>query len=470
MTTTTSLMAYSLRVGVAGGLRGTRRDATIFRNSAPSAATPVAAPKANSGRASPDDDAGPFLDRWTIPCLSVDESLHGLRVAGALHRDGGRGGLDLVQVGGGEFEVGGGEVLLKPGELAGAGDRDDPRLLREEPGQRDLGRGGIQPPGDPRDQVDHGLVRCAGTGGEPRNAVAEVACVECCRGVDRAGEESLAQRAERDEPDAELRKRRDDLGLRGPPPQRVLRLQRGHRLHGVGAADRAGRGLGHAEVAHLAGLDQLAHGTGGVLDRDAGVDAVLVEQVDVVGAQSSQRSFHRGPDVRRAAGQASLPAVVVEREAELRGDDDLVAYWRERLADDLLVGERAVHLSGVEEGDAPVDGGADERDALLAGGNGQVALAQAHAAVADGRDLQPAAERSRVHSLLLFSRPASYRGSTRMVVARASGLVMCAIADIAPWYLRAYSASTAGSTSGCPAASTSTQVTSRATPRASIRP
>ena len=140
-------------------------------------------------------------------------------------------------------------------------------------------------------------------------------------------------------------------------------------------------------MAHLAGLDQLAHGAGGVLDRDVGVDAVLVEQVDVVDAQSSQRSFHRGRDVRRAAGQAGLLAVVVEREAELRGDDDLGAYRRERLTDDLLVGERAVHLSGVEEGDAPVDGGTDERNALLTGGHGQVALAQAHAAVTDGRDL-----------------------------------------------------------------------------------
>src|SRR5712675_269411 len=45
--------------------------------------------------------------------------------------------------------------------------------------------------------------------------------------------------------------------------------------------------------------------------------------------------------------------------------------------------KRAVHLRGVEEADAPVDGVADERDAFLAGGHGQVALAQAHAAVAD---------------------------------------------------------------------------------------
>jgi len=57
-----------------------------------------------------------------------------------------------------------------------------------------------------------------------------------------------------------------------------------------------------------------------------------------------------------------------------------------------------------------------------------------------------------------------------MVVARAPGLVMCAIADVDPRYLRAYAASTAGSTSGSSVASTSIQVTSRTTPRASSRP
>src|SRR5215203_754828 len=39
----------------------------------------------------------------------------------------------------------------------------------------------------------------------------------------------------------------------------------------------------------------------------------------------------------------------------------------ERIADKLLVRERAVDLSGVEEGDAALDGGADERDPVLLG-------------------------------------------------------------------------------------------------------
>ena len=42
------------------------------------------------------------------------------------------------------------------------------------------------------------------------------------------------------------------------------------------------------EVADLALLDELGHRPDGVLDRGAGVDAVLVVEVDVVGAEALQ--------------------------------------------------------------------------------------------------------------------------------------------------------------------------------------
>ncbi len=56
----------------------------------------------------------------------------------------------------------------------------------------------------------------------------------------------------------------------------------------------------------------------------------------------------------------------IDVEAELGGDHDLVAERRQRLADEFLVGERAVDLGGVEEGDAALDGRADQRDRLPA--------------------------------------------------------------------------------------------------------
>ena len=65
--------------------------------------------------------------------------------------------------------------------------------------------------------------------------------VNSVRGADGAGEEAPAERTEGHQADAELVERRKDLCLDVAGPQRVLALQCGHRLDGVGAADRARR-------------------------------------------------------------------------------------------------------------------------------------------------------------------------------------------------------------------------------------
>jgi hypothetical protein len=69
-------------------------------------------------------------------------------------------------------------------------------------------------------------------------------------------------------------------------------------------------------------------------------------------------------------------AAAVEGEPELGGNVGLLAHRCQGLAEKLLVAERAVHLSGVEEGDAEVDGGADEGDAdeVVGGPSGLVLL------------------------------------------------------------------------------------------------
>ena len=105
------------------------------------------------------------------------------------------------------------------------------------------------------------------------------------------------------------------------------------------------------------------------------------------------------------SGRLSTPSAlpVVQVEAELRRDHDLVADGLERLADELLVRERPVHLRGVEEGDAAVDRGADQRDHLLPVGKRRVALAHPHAAEPDRRDLQAVSERALLHRLSLRS-------------------------------------------------------------------
>jgi hypothetical protein len=127
-------------------------------------------------------------------------------------------------------------------------------------------------------------------------------------------------------------------------------------------------------------------GSGDVFDRDLGVDAVLVEQVDVVGAQPSQRALDGLGEVLWAAIEPGAGGAVVA-EAELGGNHDLIADGREPFADDVFVAERPVRLGRVEERDAAVDGGAQHRDRSVALGGLAVVRAQAHAAVTNRRDL-----------------------------------------------------------------------------------
>jgi hypothetical protein len=108
--------------------------------------------------------------------------------------------------------------------------------------------------------------------------------------------------------------------------------QRGDRLHGAGAADRLRAGLAQGEVAGLARVDELPHGARDVLDRHVRVDAVLVEHVDVIGAEVAQAVVGDLEDVPGPAVDAARPGAG-QVEAELGGGHDLVAERRDRLAD-----------------------------------------------------------------------------------------------------------------------------------------
>ena len=135
-------------------------------------------------------------------------------IASPLHRDLGGGALDLAEIVGRQFDGSRADVLLQAMQLRGAGDRHDPRLLRQQPGERDLGGRRLLPCGDLAEQIDQGLVRLPGLRREAGDDVAEVGAVERRVLVDLAREEALAQRAEGNEADAEFLERRQDLLLR----------------------------------------------------------------------------------------------------------------------------------------------------------------------------------------------------------------------------------------------------------------
>ena len=133
--------------------------------------------------------------------------------------------------------------------------------------------------------------------GEARLVAAEVVLVELVGGAEAAAEEAAPERRVGDEADAELAQRRQDLRLDVARPQRVLGLHRGDRVDGVRAADRLRRGLAQPDVADLALGDELGERADRLLDRRARVDAVLVVEVDVIGAQALQRALDRAPHV-----------------------------------------------------------------------------------------------------------------------------------------------------------------------------
>ncbi len=125
------------------------------------------------------------------------------------------------------------------------------------------------------------------------------------------------------------------------------------------AADRPYSCFRKTEVLDLALLDQVLHCSSYIFDRHGRVDPVLIEQIDHIGLQALERGFGDRLDLFRPAVQ-SLPArasIWIEIEAELGDYDHLVTYRRKRLAQQLLVGEWAIDLSGIEKCDATFHGG-----------------------------------------------------------------------------------------------------------------
>jgi hypothetical protein len=157
----------------------------------------------------------------------------------------------------------------------------------------------------------------------------------------------------------------------------------GDRLHRVRAANRLRAGFRQAEMSDLAFADEVFHRAGDVLDRHVRIHAMLVEEIDAVGPQPLQRGIGDLADMRRPAVEAGL-FPVLDPEAELGRDDDLIAHGSERLAYQLFVDERPVNLSRVEEGDAVADGLPDDGTALGGAGRRAVAVADPHAAEPEG--------------------------------------------------------------------------------------
>jgi hypothetical protein len=203
-------------------------------------------------------------------------------------------------------------------QLGSSRDRCDPWALCQEPSKRDLRRGQTLLRCDRTEKVDQCLIGLQRLRPEARHDALEISLAEGRVLIDFAGEEPLAEWAERDKANAQFLERRQNLLFWLTPPQRVFALQGGDRLEGVSVADRGDARLRQAEVPHLSGPNELLHRARDVLDRHLGVDTVLVEQIDCFGAQALQCLVGDLPDALRPTVDWLGRVTVLE--TELGGD------------------------------------------------------------------------------------------------------------------------------------------------------
>src|SRR6185437_17174873 len=121
-----------------------------------------------------------------------------------------------------------------------------------------------------------------------RIAPAEITFRIFIRALHCAGKESPAQRAERNEADAEMTQQRDDARLEVALPQRILALQCRYRVHGMSAPYGLLTRFRKSEKANLAGVHEISHRADDVLDRDRRIDAVLIQQVYMICLQTTE--------------------------------------------------------------------------------------------------------------------------------------------------------------------------------------
>ena len=155
-----------------------------------------------------------------------------------------------------------------------------------------------------------------------------------------------------------------------------------------------------ADVAHLAGADQVVERAQGLVDRDVGLGAVDLVEVDPVGLEAAQRRFALLDDV---AARVALHVRVfgVHHAVDLRGQDDVVAaaVALERLAGHLFAAADAVDIGGIDEVDALIERLVDDGVRVV----GRGLAAEHHAAEAEAADLDAgAAEGSEFHMVRSF--------------------------------------------------------------------
>ena len=249
----------------------------------------------------------------------------------------------------------------------GAGDRDDVLAARQHPGERELRRGEALRLRERLDPGDEREVRLQVLALEARVDPAPVVGGELAGGTDRPRQEAAPERAVGDEADAELADRRRGSRPRGrasrASTRSAARRSGGRRARGgssSGAGLATARGSGPCPPSPARPSRRRSPRSAPSGRRGAGSRGRCVSTPSRF-SEASQRLAHV---VRRPADAEER---AVRRRARCRTSSRarrVAPALRIARPDELLVVEGAVHVGGVEEGDAEVERAVDRRDRL----------------------------------------------------------------------------------------------------------
>src|SRR5437879_9049453 len=118
-------------------------------------------------------------------------------------------------------------------QLGRAWDWHDPRFLRKQPCESNLGRRRLFLLRECANQIHQRLIRFPVLWRKARDDVAEIAFVELRILADLSGKEAFTKRTEWNEPDPKFLQCRDHLRFRLSPPEGILTLECGDGLYCV---------------------------------------------------------------------------------------------------------------------------------------------------------------------------------------------------------------------------------------------
>ena len=201
-----------------------------------------------------------------------------------------------------------------------------------------------------------------------------------------AGQQAAGDWAPRNDAEAVGLRHGDQLALDAPVEEVVRRLlaDEAVEVQFLGDPQRLDQlpgGIGGgADVAHLAGTDQVVQRAQRLVDRRVGAGAVDLVKVDVVGLQAAQAGFALFDDVA-AAVAVRVGVIVVHHAVDLGRQHHLLALAvaLEGLAGDFLAAPAAVDVGRIQEVDAGVERAVDDG----IGVGGFCSAAEHHAAQAE---------------------------------------------------------------------------------------